>query len=134
VVIEYTQATHADNAPVAVTDLCVTSLDDTSEIIVIDRNIFDLDYGTVVIVLYIRIVVVTRVEVKANIIGINVHVNVSIRVSTEIDKVKLSIGKNRKFNGAFDKYVSASIVRIRSYGCFTIVIRLGRKAYQKDSE
>ena len=93
-VIEDSQATYAHNASVAVTDLCITGLNDSSEVIVEDRDILDLNNSTIVVVLYIRIVVVTRVEVKVHIVCTNVHINISISVSSQVYKIKLSIREN----------------------------------------
>jgi hypothetical protein len=120
IVVEYPQASHAHDTPVVITDLCVPCLDNTAVVVVIDRDIFDLDHSSVVVVLYVRIVVVTRVKIKVYIVGTDVHIYISSAISTEVNKVELTIREYRKLNGTFNEDIGISIIFIIGWStCFT---------------
>lgn len=134
VVIEDTQATYAYYATVAIMDLRITRLDDTSVVIIVDRDIFDLDHSAVVVVLHIRIVIVTRVKIQLNITGTDVHIHISSFISPEIDKVELSIGEYRKFNCTFNEHIGITIVGVRSCSSRAVGVCLGCEAHKQESE
>lgn len=61
-IIEDTLSTHSHNASVVVANFYRSGLDDTPKLIVIDLNILHLYNSTVIIILHIGIVIVSRVE------------------------------------------------------------------------
>jgi hypothetical protein len=112
-IVENSQSTYANDTSVIVTDLCIPGLDDTSVIIIKDGDFFNLNYRSIVIILNIRIVVVTRIEIQIHVVGADVYINISSGVSPEIHKIELSIGEYRKFNGSFDKDIGVSVILIK---------------------
>jgi hypothetical protein len=59
---------------------CISGLNDTPILIIIDWNILNLDDSSVIIVLYVGIVIVTRVVINIYVAGIDVDVYISMAI------------------------------------------------------
>lgn len=94
VIVIYPKTTHAYDASVVITYFCVSGLDNTSEFIVIHGNILNLDYGSVIIVLYVGVVIVTGIVINIYISGVDVYIHISVAIVTKVYKVELTIGEN----------------------------------------
>lgn len=93
-VIMYIHTTDPANATVVIADVNITNLVHTAIIVVIDAYILYLNYSTVIIILCIRTVVVSRVEGNAVFTACYLIFNV---------KIEFTVGVNRKRNAIFDK-------------------------------
>ena len=86
----------------------VTSLYDTTIIIVVDRHVFYLNDGTKIVVLYIRTVIVTIVKTKGYVWCIDGYADIWTIIGSI--EVELAIGKHRKLNTTFGKDEGIAII------------------------
>lgn len=108
IVIDYMKTSHSHEPSVVIADVNIARPDYPSEFIVVHRHIFHLYHGSVGIVLHIGIIVVTRVEGYVH-IGRADGNGISF-LRPDIDKIKLAIGKNGKFNIALNEDKSVAII------------------------
>jgi len=73
-VIEDMKSTYPNNTTVVVSNLDSTRSRNTTVFIIIDRHIFDLDDGTVIIVLYIGFIIVPRIKRNTHTWGIEAYI------------------------------------------------------------
>jgi hypothetical protein len=86
------QSTNLANTSVSVVDENIPYLTHPTIIIIVNRNIFNLNHSTKIIILYVRVIVVSRVECCCD-------VTIAYRVGTLIIgqiKVELSVRVHRK--------------------------------------
>ena len=84
---------------VVVSDKNISGLDYSSVIIVVNRHIFHLYHRTIIVILDIGVIVISRIETDVH-VG-NSHVNTeSARI---VKEVELAVGINCKFNILFNK-------------------------------
>jgi hypothetical protein len=97
------QSTNSNDASAAVSYLNASCLDDPSIMIIIDRNVLDLYDSTIIVILNIHVIVITRVIGDIHIGRSNGYIY-SI-VSSYINKIKLSIWEYRELYTLFHKDV-----------------------------
>ncbi|CAZ98203.1 Putative membrane protein [Zobellia galactanivorans] len=87
-------ASQSTDASVVITYVNITYLGNTSVIIVINRYVLYLNYRTVIIILGVRAIIITRV--KGNTVSTSGDATINV-------KIKLTIRIYRKRNAIFDK-------------------------------
>jgi hypothetical protein len=88
-----------------ISDLYTTGLNDPSVVIIKNRYAFNLNYSPIIIILYKRAIVITGI--KAVVDMRRDPVEVASRIKEEI---KLTIGKNGKFDPSFYENIGVSVI------------------------
>ena len=103
------QSADTSQKSVSIPDIDIPYLRYPSVVIIINRNVFYLNNSSIIIILYIRIIIKSRVNTDAHIS----KSNVGSYIDQFIDiKIKLTIGIDRKGNSVFHKDERFSISSI----------------------
>jgi hypothetical protein len=94
------ETAYPTNPTIVIPDIYIPDLGNTTVIVIEDRNVLYLDYGTIIIILDKRIVVESRIEGDADIAdsGTNTYIDSNVHI-----EIELTIWINRKSYTIFHK-------------------------------
>lgn len=101
VVVDVQSADPTYAAETVITYIDIARLDDPAVIVIVNRGVLDLDHCSIIVILDIRIIVVTRIKTDAHI----TEIGMSSKIWTiAIDvKVELTVGEYGKLDAALHK-------------------------------